>query len=936
MEREQPQRRPYIGSKHHLQALYITLINVPEPVYTNLTGNFQEFQANNGLTQEQAILVLSWAEKHRSTLRLCQDCGSPHHLTRRSRDCPFHDRQQGPITATTARDPDTAADIRRMVQQGAQQFQVAAANPNPPEVCPTCHLTGHSSSANRACPFHPTSKAEFMKRRMPGHEQYTRIKSFEAFVRKPFVDQLRQAVSVKSQYLKNVMTRLQLFMSDYAANHASDLTPFLLHQNGLYLVSQLIRGRRDEFVTKSAQDPRVPASLLRHWDNDYHVTLAPYDTYDQPGHTAELTMACKEQATANKNHISKNFEGRVKAFIKFRFAVDGELPNSSAMGAIKAYAYDNFALRQPDPSQPIPEEIPHHHRRLMNDVIIELREMKPSEEDITTQTLHADPAKYLPLLRSILDVYDYHRSLPETDDDPVTLPSFTLLPMPSNRPRFITITAENLPSLVNRPHHQISRQTPRRVPPVDDVNNEWHYGRMFSGVLRTDGVQMHVVFARLPTGPKPPLLYAQDFANTTYPMHQYALSGTDPGRRAVVTTSFGSGSEPHPIRRVSAKEYKTITKETVRQKHLNDRKNNVLLPLPGGTMATMATIESETPTTTTGDVVEFRQAVSHKLRHLTSTMAFYGSHSSKARFEAKKGQQRGAAACVNIMLTGSAKYCKAKRMKAKTRKNRRRRRKLSQEKRAIKQQIVRSDYVAVDTQIADVDNQIAVQEAAMDAIVSGIMDLDLSQNQAIQSALNTQVTAHELMVNTLEQHRLLLKNQKEQLQQKFLELNHSPKNPMKKRYHGSRPQQQGPSLVAFGAAMIGRDGARIRGHAVGRTDTVRNHLLERQSRALALLLHTDEYLTSQASLQCLWRPIVTRCQQQQPTRHLWPEALHCLLHVLGPRCLCSQQHVLGCALNAGGWGPACSPRTTSSWWSTSSTSDSPPHLPPTAKFLGYG
>ncbi|ORX42432.1 hypothetical protein DM01DRAFT_1387335 [Hesseltinella vesiculosa] len=716
----------------------MTLINVPEPVYTNLTGNFQEFQANNGLTQEQAILVLSWAEKHRST-----------------------------------RDPDTAADIRRMVQQGAQQFQVAAANPNPPEVCPTCHLTGHSSSANRACPFHPTSRAEFMKRHMPGHEQYTRIKSFEAFVRKPFVDQLRQAVSVKSEYLKNVMTRLQLFMSDYAANHASDLTPFLLHQNGLYLVSQLIRGRRDEFVTKSAQDPRVPASLLRHWDNDYHVTLAPYDTYDQPGHTAELTMACKEQATANKNHISKNFEGRVKAFIKFRFAVDGELPNSSAMGAIKAYAYDNFALRQPDPSQPIPEEIPHHHRRLMNDVIIELREMKPSEEDITAQTLHADPAKYLPLLRTILDV-------------------------------------------------------------VDDVNNEWHYGRMFSGVLRTDGVQMHVVFARLPTGPKPPLLYAQDFANTTYPMHQYALSGTDPGRRAVVTTSFGSGSEPHPIRRVSAKEYKTITKETVRQKHLNDRKNNVLLPLPGGTMATMATIESETPTTTTCDVVEFRQAVSHKLRHLTSTMAFYGSHSSKARFEAKKGQQRGAAACVNIMLTGSAKYCKAKRMKAKTRKNRRRRRKLSQEKRAIKQQIVRSDYVAVDTQIADVDNQIAVQEAAMDAIVSGIMDLDLSQNQAIQSALNTHVTAHELMVNTLEQHRLLLKNQKEQLQQKFLELNHSPKNPMKKRYHGSRPQQQGPSLVAFGAAMIGRDGARIRGHAVGRTDAVRNHLLERQSRALAL------------------------------------------------------------------------------------------------------
>ncbi|ORX50919.1 hypothetical protein DM01DRAFT_344260, partial [Hesseltinella vesiculosa] len=264
-------------------------------------------------------------------------------------------------------------------------------------------------------------------------------------------------------------------------------------------------------------------------------------------------------------------------------------------------------------------------------------------------------------------------------------------------------------------------------------------------------------------------------------------------------------------------------------------------------MATMATIESETPTTTTSDVVEFRQAVSHKLRHLTSTMAFYGSHASKARFEAKKGQQRGAAVCANIMLTGSAKYCKAKRMKAKTRKNRRRRRKLSQQKRAIKQQIVRTVYDSVDAQIIGVSNQIAVQDAAMDAIVSGIMNLDLSQNQAIHHALNAQVTTHEVMTNTLEQHRLLLKNQKEQLQQKFLELNHSPMNTVRRQYHGSQPQQQGPSLVAFGAAMIGRDGARMRGHAVGRTDVVRNHLLERQSRALTLVLHTDEYLTSQAS-----------------------------------------------------------------------------------------
>ncbi|ORX56407.1 hypothetical protein DM01DRAFT_1373243 [Hesseltinella vesiculosa] len=68
---------------------------------------------------------------------------------------------------------------------------------------------------------------------MPGHEQYIRIRISEALVRKPFVDQLQQAVSVKPDFLENVMTRLQLFMSNHAAYHASDLTPLLFHQNGL-------------------------------------------------------------------------------------------------------------------------------------------------------------------------------------------------------------------------------------------------------------------------------------------------------------------------------------------------------------------------------------------------------------------------------------------------------------------------------------------------------------------------------------------------------------------------------------------------------------------------------------------------------------------------------------------------------------------------------
>lgn len=202
------------------------------------------------------------------------------------------------------------------------------------------------------------------------------------------------------------------------------------------------------------------------------------------------------------------------------------------------------------------------------------------------------------------------------------------------------------------------------------MRSGYPHGTTFAGEIRTDGVQVQFSFARLPSGPEPPLLYSQDLRCTGPQTQGFCLSGTDLGRRTVVTTSFGSGADEHDIRQVSTREYRTVTKEKSRQYHLERLKSK---PLPGQEPVTMASVESSTPTTTTADPTIFRSSVRDKLQNLQRTFDFYDKSHSEARFEAYKGKQRGPAYVANVMTTGFHKYNKAKRTKRKTRKNRRRR-----------------------------------------------------------------------------------------------------------------------------------------------------------------------------------------------------------------------------------------------------------------------
>lgn len=106
------------------------------------------------------------------------------------------------------------------------------------------------------------------------------------------------------------MTRLQLFMNDFALHHPFDLTQHLFSHQGLYNVTKLIRQR--PFPPRQG----MPASIQQHW-NVFTGSLNG-DIYIVQGFSAQLTVTCKAQAACNKTHIVKNFERRIKGFVKFR------------------------------------------------------------------------------------------------------------------------------------------------------------------------------------------------------------------------------------------------------------------------------------------------------------------------------------------------------------------------------------------------------------------------------------------------------------------------------------------------------------------------------------------------------------------------------------------------------------------------------------------
>ncbi|ORX62298.1 hypothetical protein DM01DRAFT_1403972 [Hesseltinella vesiculosa] len=345
------QHLPLGASKNIMQCWFLIHINVPTAKLIEMIRDVDRFATTHTDTPASH-------DPANVGLRVCEACGSPHHQTSRSRQCPFDVPPSHPIVATTSSDRDMMNEINDLQRLGDEQLREAARNQHPSETCPTCGLPGHSRSSNPACPFRALSKKQFMASRLPASEDYTRIRSLDAIVRPTYRNILITNIRAKSDYLRRTMTRLQLFLLDYATHHPYQVLPFLITQNGFYLMTQLTSGHLNAFLERS--DKRVPGTVLTHW-HEFNQDLINVATYDTPG-----------------RYHRANFEGRIKKFVKFRFAVDCEAPPSRNLAIIKDYVYQNFAMVTRN-MEPLPVEIPERHKPLTVLVLNELWAMKPPQ-----------------------------------------------------------------------------------------------------------------------------------------------------------------------------------------------------------------------------------------------------------------------------------------------------------------------------------------------------------------------------------------------------------------------------------------------------------------------------------------------------------------------------------------------------------------------------
>jgi hypothetical protein len=157
------------------------------------------------------------------------------------------------------------------------------------------------------------NKTQYFDGILPHHEQYTMKRSFNAYVKKRYCNTLFQNVKRASQQITNLAYRLQLFLLDYTLHYPDDVPPALLSTNGLYSLTQLIRG-----LPLTSTNTDFPKNqVLEHWDRMIITHPDLTTTYDM--NTKILSDYCQRQSTCNNLHLSGNFPKRIKSFCRFRF-----------------------------------------------------------------------------------------------------------------------------------------------------------------------------------------------------------------------------------------------------------------------------------------------------------------------------------------------------------------------------------------------------------------------------------------------------------------------------------------------------------------------------------------------------------------------------------------------------------------------------------------
>lgn len=148
----------------------------------------------------------------------------------------------------------------------------------------------------------------------------------------------------------------------------------------------------------------------------------------------------------------------------------------------------------------------------------------------------------------------------------------------------------------------------------------------------------------------------------------------DPGRKTVYTAAIGLHNNQHEIRRCTTKEYYHLTGSTVYSKLLKTRKD----------AQGITQIESAIPSSKTANSNNLKTYAQYMLTNLNVLFNFYEKHTAKEHFNLYQGRQRAPEIMVNMLLHGTSKYNKNKRLKGKEKKRKKRSRKKKRDKKKLK------------------------------------------------------------------------------------------------------------------------------------------------------------------------------------------------------------------------------------------------------------
>ncbi|ORX42368.1 hypothetical protein DM01DRAFT_1350273 [Hesseltinella vesiculosa] len=297
--------------KDHLQAFYEALCFMNDASFTRARDEWlhlaplQHGRGEWELTEEQVLAIWTQAKIYRER--------------------------------TGSADPRAQAERRRQEarQAGRRKKKQDQRNPNAIGPCKACGNMGHMTAASHACPMHKVNKADFLREWMPGHVTFARKVGFDAVVNLPYALPLKRNIEATSKCVKNILVRVQIFLNHFALSFPDEFNNYLICTNGLYSLTQLVyprspASRNDPAnpITSENTRARLPPSLLSHWmafARD-HPSIR-YDPAHFHGHkfiADTLTPCLDALETAYTNCLAEKFDRKVKRYIKFLFAVQGQ------------------------------------------------------------------------------------------------------------------------------------------------------------------------------------------------------------------------------------------------------------------------------------------------------------------------------------------------------------------------------------------------------------------------------------------------------------------------------------------------------------------------------------------------------------------------------------------------------------------------------------